>query len=129
MERPLISQHRPLIRHLGGGQPSCRQALVDAWRRIQRHPTSCLRMSLFASGRVEGNEVRVRWVIADGYYLYRQRIEIKAESPDLTLGRPAFPAERQNRPYFGSQEIYTQQVEATALHSASTAALIPCRSR
>ena len=31
---------------------------------------------------------RVRWIIADGYYLYRQKIEIKAESPDLMVAAP-----------------------------------------
>ena len=29
-----------------------------------------------ASARVDGNLVRVRWIIADGYYLYRRRIAI-----------------------------------------------------
>lgn len=65
--------------------------------------------------RVDGNEVRVRWVIADGYYLYRKRFEIVAESPDLTLGQPAFPpGTLKTDPYLGEQEIYTQQVIATA---------------
>ena len=38
--------------------------------------------------RVDGNVVRVRWVIADGYYLYRQKIDVKAESPDLVRCGP-----------------------------------------
>jgi len=62
---------------------------------------------------VDGNVVRVRWVIADGYYLYRHKIEIKAESPDLLLSPPALPRGIVKiDPYFGSQEIYKQQVEA-----------------
>lgn len=65
--------------------------------------------------RVDGNEVRVRWVIADGYYLYRKRFEIVAESPDLTLGEPVFPSGTvKTDPYLGEQEIYTQQVVGTA---------------
>ena len=36
-----------------------------------------------ASIRVDGSVLRVRWVIADGYYLYRQKMELKPESPDL----------------------------------------------
>src|SRR5258708_2914201 len=60
---------------------------------------------------IDGDVVRVRWVIADGYYLYRHKIEIKAESPDLTIGAPALPAGQVKvDPYFGSQEIYRQQV-------------------
>src|SRR5271165_1282806 len=62
---------------------------------------------------VDGNVVRVRWVIADGYYLYRRKIEIKAESPDLLVSPPALPQGiLKIDPYFGSQEIYKQQVEA-----------------
>src|ERR1700676_3037817 len=60
---------------------------------------------------VEGNAVRVRWVIADGYYLYRNRIEIKPESPDLILSAPVLPQGKQKTdPYLGTQEIYRQQV-------------------
>ncbi len=54
----------------------------------------------------------VRWVIADGYYLYRQKIEVKAESPDLLVLAPQLPkGVMKTDPYLGTQEIYTQQVE------------------
>jgi thiol:disulfide interchange protein DsbD len=70
------------------------------------------------SAGVEGNLIRVRWVIADGYYLYRQRIEIKPDSPDLVLSPPRFPqGVIKFDPYFGSQEIYKQQVEAGVVFS------------
>jgi thioredoxin:protein disulfide reductase len=70
------------------------------------------------AANVEGNVIRVRWVIADGYYLYRQRITIKAESPDLVVAAPALPQGiLKVDPYFGNQEIYKQQVEATATYS------------
>jgi thiol:disulfide interchange protein DsbD len=66
-----------------------------------------------AASHVDGNVLRVRWVIADGYYLYRQRMDIKAESPDLVLGEPTFPqGTMKTDPYLGTQEIFTQQVEA-----------------
>jgi thioredoxin:protein disulfide reductase len=59
------------------------------------------------------NTVKVRWVIADGYYLYRQKIEVRAESPDLIVAAPQLPAGViKTDPYLGTQEIYTQQVEA-----------------
>lgn len=67
------------------------------------------------SAGVEGNTVHVRWVIADGYYLYRQRMGIKAESPDLLVAAPVLPkGTLKTDPYLGTQEIYKQQVEATA---------------
>src|ERR1700733_10997459 len=57
------------------------------------------------SARAEDNSVRVRWVIADGYYLYRQRIDIKAESPDLIVAAPELPRGRLNNDaYLGAQE-------------------------
>jgi thiol:disulfide interchange protein DsbD len=70
------------------------------------------------SARAEDNRVRVRWVIADGYYLYRQRIDIKAESPDLIVAAPVLPkGTLKTDPYFGTQEIYHQQVEATVAYT------------
>jgi thiol:disulfide interchange protein DsbD len=64
--------------------------------------------------RVDGNLLRVRWVIADGYYLYRQRMDIKAESPDLMVSAPSFPSGTiKTDPYLGTQEIFLQQVEGT----------------
>lgn len=62
---------------------------------------------------VEGQAVRVRWVIADGYYLYKEKIEVRAESPDLIVGRPELPSGMMRTDQFlGRQEIYIQQVEA-----------------
>jgi thiol:disulfide interchange protein DsbD len=66
------------------------------------------------AAHVEGNVLRVRWVIADGYYLYRRKMDVKAESPDLVLAAPAFPrGVVKSDPYLGTQEVYLQQVEAT----------------
>jgi len=70
--------------------------------------------------QTEGNLLRVHWVIADGYYLYRSKIDIKAESPDLAIEPPQLP--RGNDlvdPYFGTQQVYRQQVEATARFARS----------
>jgi thiol:disulfide interchange protein DsbD len=62
--------------------------------------------------RVDGEVVTVRWIIANGYYLYRSKIEVHAESPDLTVGKPNLPpGTRMSDPYFGVQEIYEQQVD------------------
>jgi thioredoxin:protein disulfide reductase len=65
------------------------------------------------AARVDGRVLRVRWIIADGYYLYRRRIDIKAESPDLIVSAPVFPRGIvKTDQYLGMQEIYQQQVEA-----------------
>ena len=76
--------------------------------------------------KIDGTQVRVRWVIADGYYLYRHRIEVKAESPDLLISPPVLPQGMQKTdPYLGTQEIYRQQVEATAPYTRLDAGAHP----
>jgi thiol:disulfide interchange protein DsbD len=79
-----------------------------------------------AGAGIEGTNVKVRWVIADGYYLYKHKIEIVAESPDLVVGAPALPSgQMKTDQYFGSQEIYTQQVEVTAPYTRTDAGAHP----
>lgn len=70
--------------------------------------------------RIDGNLIRVRWVIADGYYLYRKRMDVIAESPDLMLSKPSFPqGKMKSDQYLGTQEIFTQQVEGTVVFARS----------
>src|ERR1700732_1093124 len=79
-----------------------------------------------AASRVDGNVLHDRWVIADSYYLYRHRMEVQAESPDLVLGEPSFPTGTlKTDPYLGTQEIFTQQVEATVPFSRLDAGAHP----
>jgi len=76
--------------------------------------------------RVDENVLRVRWIIADGYYLYRRKIEIKAESPDLMIAAPELPpGQLKVDPYFGNQEIYRQQVAAAAAYTRLDAGAHP----
>lgn len=78
------------------------------------------------AARIDGNVVKVRWIMADGYYLYRQKIEIKAESPDLVLSAPELPPGTvKTDPYMGTQQVYTQQVEALAHYSRLDAGAHP----
>ena len=65
------------------------------------------------SASVDGDLIRVRWLIADGYYLYRNKFDITPESPGLILDPPVFPnGVSMTDQYFGTQDIYRQQVEA-----------------
>jgi thiol:disulfide interchange protein DsbD len=78
------------------------------------------------AANVDGNLIRVHWAIADGYYLYRHKIDIKAESPDLYVGTPALPKGiLKVDPYLGNQEIYQQQVDATVAYSRIDAGAHP----
>jgi thiol:disulfide interchange protein len=70
------------------------------------------------AARIDGSVVKVRWVIADGYYLYRQKIEVRAESPDLVISTPELPPGTvKTDPYLGTQQVFTQQVEAVVPYS------------
>jgi thiol:disulfide interchange protein DsbD len=75
---------------------------------------------------VEAKALHIRYVIADGYYLYRQKMEVAAESPDLVVAAPDFPAgTMKTDPYLGTQEIFTQQVEATVAYQRLDAGAHP----
>ena len=78
------------------------------------------------AARIEGDQLKVRWVIADGYYLYKQKIEVKPESPDLQVYAPQLPAGVvKTDQYLGTQEIYTQQVEASVPYTRIDAGAHP----
>ena len=62
---------------------------------------------------LDGDQLHVRWIIADGYYLYRQKIQVAPESADLILGPVQLPpGEPLNDAYFGTQQVYRGSVEA-----------------
>ncbi|GAB3378548.1 protein-disulfide reductase DsbD [Azotobacter armeniacus] len=51
--------------------------------------------------------VRLRFVAAEGYYLYRQRLQFRAEATQVQLGEPRLPAgTRKTDEYFGETEVY-----------------------
>jgi thiol:disulfide interchange protein DsbD len=82
------------------------------------------------SARIDGGQIRVRWVIAEGYYLYRQKMDVTAESPGLTVSPPKFPPGTiKTDPYLGTQEIFTQQVEGTAVYTRADAGAHPIEIR
>jgi thiol:disulfide interchange protein DsbD len=54
----------------------------------------------------------LRYVIADGYYLYRHRLALQVVTPGLALKPLLAPAgEPKDDPYFGQTEIYRRYVE------------------
>ena len=64
--------------------------------------------------RVEPGMVHLHWTIADGYYLYRQRIHVVTRTPSITLGALALPAGIVHPdPYQGPSVIYRHSLDAT----------------
>jgi thiol:disulfide interchange protein DsbD len=59
------------------------------------------------------NEVVLNWRIADGYYLYKERIKLTA-TDGTTLGALTLPkGESHHDEYFGEQEVYRQSLDGT----------------
>ena len=74
-------------------------------------PDKAFRFDAFADGT---DRVRLNWVIADGYYLYRARIKVKTPSSSAQLGVPEFPAGQvKTDDYFGKQEVYHRELTVT----------------
>lgn len=62
----------------------------------------------FQLSRVDGPDgsIRLRFVAAEGYYLYRHRLQFHTE-PAVSLGEPRLPSgERKHDEYFGDVEVY-----------------------
>lgn len=61
----------------------------------------------------DGN-LEVRFRIADGYYLYRNKFAFDAEPSGVKLGAPVFPrGEDRTDPFFGTVETYRKEVRIT----------------
>ncbi|MFP5507155.1 MAG: protein-disulfide reductase DsbD, partial [Gammaproteobacteria bacterium] len=55
----------------------------------------------------------VRWDVAEGYYLYRSRIQLRSDTPGITLGEPRLPEGKiKDDEFFGRVETYRGRVEA-----------------
>ena len=60
----------------------------------------------------DAKTLELRWGITPGFYLYRQKFDIKSDNPDVQLGQPDFPqGQIKNDPNFGTSEIYTQDLD------------------
>jgi thiol:disulfide interchange protein DsbD len=58
------------------------------------------------------NSLLLRWTIADGYYLYRDKFAISTNSQLIQLGSPELPqGEPKTDEYFGETEVYYRSVE------------------
>ncbi len=68
----------------------------------------------FSARALDAGTAEVRYAIADGYYLYRERFRFAAEPATVTLGQPQFPKgeihEDRFFRFFGKQETYRKEV-------------------
>jgi thiol:disulfide interchange protein DsbD len=68
----------------------------------------------FGAGLPQPDSIPLTWVIADGYYLYKDKISVETSTPNVQIGKPVLP---QGKPkhdeYFGDTEVYYEVLEAT----------------
>lgn len=65
----------------------------------------------FSASLVSPDMFEVRYVIADGYYMYRDRFRFDAEPEAIVLGVPRFPAGQWHEDeFFGRSQIFRGQV-------------------
>ena len=65
----------------------------------------------FSARALDARTVEVRYGIADGYYLYRDRFRFAAEPASVALGQPQFPkGQIHEDKFFGKQETYRKEV-------------------
>ena len=65
----------------------------------------------FSAQALDSGTAEIRFRIADGYYLYRDRFRFAAEPASVTLGSPRFPeGEIHEDKFFGKQVTYRREV-------------------
>ena len=73
-------------------------------------PDEAYRITATAS---DSNMLEVHWDIADGYYMYRDRMRFSSDTPGIELGEPELPAGKiKDDEFFGKIAIFRDQVTA-----------------
>ena len=58
--------------------------------------------------------LQASWTIADGYYMYRERIRFSTDTPGVELGEPQLPAGKiKQDEFFGKIAVFRNRVTAT----------------
>ena len=82
-------------------------------------PDKAFRFSALA---LDSGTVEIRYRIADGYYLYRERFRFAAEPDSVMLGAPRFPeGEIHEDKFFGKQVTYRREVRILLPMAAANA--------
>ena len=62
----------------------------------------------------DDSTLQASWTIADGYYMYRERIRFQTDTPGFELGEPGLPAGKiKNDEFFGEIAVFRDRVTAT----------------
>ena len=68
----------------------------------------------FGPGMEKPDSVSLTWIIAEHYYLYKQRIQVSSDTPGIQLGELQLPKGKpKHDEYFGDTEVYYEVLEAS----------------
>jgi thiol:disulfide interchange protein DsbD len=68
----------------------------------------------FGAGMEKPDSVALTWVIAQDYYMYRDRIQVSTDTPGVSLGKLQLPkGEMKYDENFGNTEVYHEILEAS----------------
>ena len=68
----------------------------------------------FSAAVQDDSTLQVNWKIADGYYMYRDRLRFSSETPGIELGEPSLPpGQIKNDEFFGKIATFRNQLTAT----------------
>jgi thiol:disulfide interchange protein DsbD len=68
----------------------------------------------FGAGLPQPDSIPLTWIIADGYYLYKDKISVETSTPNVQIGKPVLPqGKAKHDEYFGDTEVYYEVLEAT----------------
>lgn len=78
---------------------------------------------------ISADQIEISWDIADGYYLYRNKIHVESKTGQIQLGNPVFPAgQTKHDEFFGDVVIYRDSlkvpVSLTAANGVSAVQLL-----
>jgi thiol:disulfide interchange protein DsbD len=68
----------------------------------------------FGADMIRPDAVALTWLIADDYYLYKDKIQITTDTPNVQIGKLLLPeGKRKHDEFFGDSEVYYEVLEAT----------------
>jgi len=68
----------------------------------------------FSATVQDSSTLQVSWKIAEGYYMYRDRLRFSSETPGIELGEPSLPAGKiKDDEFFGKIATFRDQVTAS----------------
>ena len=75
----------------------------------------------FSATALDSNTLQASWEIADGYYMYRDRIRFSSDMPGIELGTAKLPAGKiKDDEFFGKIAIFRDTITATIPVTRST---------